>query len=436
MAGRQAMKKIRRLLLRGGTVVDPVAGRNRRVDVLIMNGRVLKVEKDLRVRGVREVDCRGKHIAPGFIDMHCHLREPGGEDAETIETGTRAALAGGFTRVCPMPNTDPPVDSEAMVRFQLRRAEAAGYARVHPVGCCTSGRAGQELAEIGAMHAAGAVAVSDDGDWIADALVMRRVLEYCKAFDLPVISHCEMAGLDHGVMNEGLVSTRLGLEGRPVAGEAAAAARDMLLAGTVGGRVHIAHVSGADTVDLVRWAKRHGVQVTAEACPHHFALTETEVSGYDTRFKVNPPLRTEADRRAVIRGLVDGTIDVIATDHAPHTKGDKEVEFDRAPAGMIGFETAFSIGYEQLVRAKKLGLPQYVAKLTTMPARILGLPAPRIEPGAEAELVLLDLRKKWVYGPDRIVSHSQNSGFLGRTLQGRILGGILPGGRMWLEPGV
>ena len=429
------MTRISRLLLRNGSVIHPGKGVVRRQDVLIENGHITRLGKNLRPRAVETYDCRGKYIAPGFIDMHCHLREPGNEDAETISSGTRAALAGGFTRVCPMPNTLPPVDTEAAVRFQTQKAKRAGFARVFPVGCATRGRQGKDLAEIGSMHSAGAVAFSDDGNWVEDAAVMRRVLEYCKAFDVPVISHCEMARLAEGVANEGLLSTRLGLRGKPWPGEAAAAARDVMLAEFLGARLHVAHVSCAATVDVIRWAKRRKVQVTAEACPHHFSLTDESLAGYDSRFKVNPPLRTETDRKAVLDGLADGTIDCIATDHAPHTKSDKEVEFDRAPAGMTGFETAFSLGYEHLVLAKRMRLPQYVARLTVMPARILGLDEPAIEKGLPSELVLLDVKQEWVFEEENVRSRSSNSPFIGRKMRGRVLGGVLPGGRMWLEPG-
>lgn len=428
------MKKHNRLLLKGGTVVDPFRNRLRRVDVLVEDGTVSRVARAIAARGVETIDCRGKHIAPGFLDLHCHLREPGSEDAETIVSGTRAALAGGFTRVCAMPNTDPPVDTEAAVRYQLEKSWRAGNALVLPVGCCTRGRQGLELAEIGSMHAAGAVAVTDDGAWIADARVMRRVLEYCKAFDLPVLSHCELAGLDEGSANEGPVATRLGLATRPGAGEAAAACRDMLLAELTGSRLHICHVSSARTVELVRWARKRGAPVTAEACPHHFTLTDAALEGYDSNFKVNPPLRSEADRQAVLEGLADGTLDCIATDHAPHTRGSKEVEFDAAPAGMTGLETAFSLAYEQLVLSELVSLPRLVALLSIEPARVLGIEPARIEPGADAELVILDLKARWTYSADEVKSKSHNSPFLGRELCGRVTGGVLPGGRMWLEP--
>jgi dihydroorotase len=415
-----------RVVLSGGTVIDPRARTVRRADMLIADGRIQKVEGSIQEAGGAEViDCKGKHIAPGFTDMHCHLREPGREDEETIASGTAAALAGGFTRVCPMPNTDPAIDTEAQVRFEIRRAEDANCARVHPVGCCTKGRQGRELAEIGAMVSAGAVAFSDDGSAIADAQVMRRALEYCKAFDVPVISHCEVKELVEGIANEGRVSTRLGLKAMPDVAESAQAARDILLAEFTGARLHIAHVSAKATVDLIRWAKERGVQVTAETCPHYFTLTEDALAGFDANFKVNPPLRTEADRQAVVAGLADGTIDAIATDHAPHLRGEKEAEFDAAPPGIIGFETAFSLGYEQLVLTKALSLTDYICRLTTAPRRILNLPAASIAAGSEAELVVIDLKAEWMYAPDRALSLSRNSPFLGRTMRGRVLAALL-----------
>ena len=415
-----------RVLLQGGTVIDPQARTARRADVLVAGGRIEKVEAGIPAAdGTEVIDCRGKYVVPGFADIHCHLREPGREDEETIASGTRAALAGGFTRVCPMPNTDPAIDTEAQVRFEIRRAAEAGFARVHPVGCCTKDRQGKELAEIGAMVAAGAVAFSDDGSPVSDAQVMRRVLEYCKAFDVPVISHCEVKELVEGVANEGRVSTKLGLKSAPDVAESAQAARDVLLAEFTGSRLHIAHVSAKATVDVIRWAKERGVQVTAETCPHYFTLTEDALTDFDTNFKVNPPLRTEDDRQAVIAGLADGTIDTIATDHAPHLKGEKEAEFDAAPPGIIGFETAFSLGYQQLVLAKALSLTDYIARLTVVPRRILNLPPVAISAGSEAELVVLDLKAEWTYAPDRVVSLSRNSPFLGRAMRGRVSAALL-----------
>jgi dihydroorotase len=417
---------LERVLLQGGIVIDPQKASMRRADVLVVGGRIERVEVSIPAGdGTEVLDCRGKHIAPGFVDMHCHLREPGREDEETIASGTAAALAGGFTRVCPMPNTEPAVDSEAQVRFEIRRAADAGFARVHPVGCCTKGRQGKELAEIGTMVAAGAVAFSDDGSPIADAQVMRRVLEYCKAFDVPVVSHCELKELVDGVANEGRISTKLGLKSGPDVAESAQAARDVLLAEFTRARLHIAHVSARATVDVIRWAKARGVQVTAETCPHYFTLTEDALADFDANYKVNPPLRAEADRRAVIAGLADGTIDVIATDHAPHLKGEKDAEFDAAPSGIIGFETAFSLGYERLVLGKALSLAGYIARLTVAPRRILNLPPAAVAAGSEAELVVLDLKAEWKYTADRVLSLSRNSPFLGRTMRGRVIASLL-----------
>jgi dihydroorotase len=409
-----------RVLLRGGVVIDPQKQTTRRADVLVVGGRIEKVETGIPAAGAEVVDCRGKHIAPGFVDMHCHLREPGREDEETIASGAAAALAGGFTRICPMPNTEPAIDNEAQVRFEIRRAAEAGLVRVHPVGACTKGRQGKELAEIGAMVEAGAVAFSDDGSPIADAQVMRRALEYAKAFDVPVIAHCEVRELVEGVANEGRAATKLGLKSGPDVAESAQAARDVLLAEFTQARLHIAHVSAKSTVDVIRWAKERGIPVTAETCPHYFTLTEDALAGFDANFKVNPPLRSEVDRRAVIAGLADGTIDAIATDHAPHLKGEKDAEFDAAPPGMIGFETAFSLGYEQLVMGRVLSLPDYVARLTVVPRRILNLPPASVAAGSEAELAVLDLDAEWEYTAERVLSLSHNSPFVGRTLRGAV----------------
>jgi dihydroorotase len=394
--------------------------------VLVVGGRIEKVEATIpATEGAEVLDCRGKHIAPGFADMHCHLREPGREDEETIASGAVAALAGGFTRICPMPNTEPAIDTEVQVRFEIRRAAEAGFARVHPVGCCTKGRQGKELAEIGSMVEAGAVAFSDDGSPVSDAQVMRRALEYCKAFDVPVISHCEVRELVEGVANEGRVSTKLGLKSGPDVAESAQAARDVLLAEFTRARLHIAHVSAKATVDVIRWAKARGVQVTAETCPHYFTLTEDALADFDTNCKVNPPLRAEADRQAVIAGLADGTIDAIATDHAPHLKGEKDAEFDAAPPGIIGFETAFSLGHEQLVLSKAMSLASYVAKLTSAPRRILNLPPAAVAADFEAELVVLDLKAEWKFTADRVLSLSRNSPFLGRTMRGRVAAALV-----------
>ena len=414
-----------KLLLSGGNVVDPWRRTVKRADVLIEDGKVAAVGLKLRAAGAEKLDCSGKHISPGFIDMHCHLREPGREDEETIATGTQSALAGGFTRICPMPNTEPPVDTETQVRCQVRGGEDAGFARVHPIGACTKGRQGKELAEIGTMVAAGAVGFSDDGAPVSDPMVMRRVLEYCKTFDVPVISHCEVKELVEGLANEGPVSTRLGLKASPDTAEAAQAARDVMLAELTGSRLHIAHVSARATVDVIRWAKSRKAPITAETCPHYFTLTDETLATFDANYRVNPPLRAEADRLARVDALADGTIDAIATDHAPHLRGEKDAEWDSAPPGMIGFETAFSLGYEHLVLSRKMGLADFVARMTEAPARILKLPAGPIEPGREADLVVLDLKETWTCSSELIISRSQNSPFLGRTLTGRVKAAVI-----------
>ena len=361
----------------------------------------------------------------GFVDLHCHLREPGREDEETIRSGTLSALAGGFTRVCCMPNTEPAIDNENIVRAIVNESERWQQARVLPIGAATKGRLGAELAEFGAMKDAGAIAVSDDGSPIAGAETMRRVLEYAKTFDLPVIDHCEEKSMTRdGVMNEGAVSARLGLPGMPACAEEMMVARDILLARYTSGRLHIAHVSTRGSVEIIRRAKAQGIPVTCETCPHYFTLTDERVAGYDPNFKMNPPLRTEADRVAIKEGVRDGTIDAIATDHAPHLASEKEVEFSRAPFGIIGFETAFSLGIEELVKPGFLTLAEYLAKLSAAPAQILGLPC-RLAEGEAADLVVFDPALEWHYTAEGTYSKSRNSPFIGRRLVGKILHAIV-----------
>lgn len=413
-----------RVIFASGRVIDPVAGTARRLDVLVEDGRIAGIGPRLGpLPGAERIDCRNCFVAPGFIDLHCHLREPGHEEAETIASGARAALMSGFTQVCAMPNTEPPIDSEALVRFVSRRSEEAGFARVLPVGCCTRGRQGRELAELGAMRAAGAVAFSDDGTWVEDAGLMRRVLEYAKTFDAVVMSHCELPALAAGTANEGTAATRLGLRGSPWPAEAAAAARDVMLAELTGSRLHICHVSCAATVDVIRWARARGTAVTAETCPHYLMLTDSALETFDSNLRVNPPLRTEADRRALLAAVADGTIDCLATDHAPHPAEAKMVEFDNAASGIIGLETAFSLFYEALVLKKHTTLPGLIARLSTVPARILGLAAPAVVEGAEANLAVIDPEATWVF--DRVLSNSGNSPFLGRTMYGRVRAAML-----------
>jgi dihydroorotase len=410
-----------RLLLKGGRVVDPAQGLDATLDVMISEGTIEEVGPRVQARGAQVLEVKGLVVCPGFIDIHTHLREPGREDKETIATGTRAAAAGGFTAVCAMPNTDPVNDTAGITRAIVERARAEGAVRVYPIGAITRGQQGEELAEYGDLKEAGCVAFSDDGRPVASARVMRRALEYAKAFDLAIIDHCEEPTLaERACMNEGPVSTLLGLRGQPAAGEAIMVERDVLLAELVGGRVHIAHLSAAASVDAVRRGKSRGVRVTAEVTPHHLFLTDDAVreTGYDTNTKMNPPLRSEADREAVLLGLRDGTIDCIATDHAPHTVDDKKVEYDHAANGVVGLETAVALCLDRLVGAGLLELPYLVALLSANPARVLGLPGGTLAPGSPADLTLLDLAKKRQVDATRFESRSRNTPFGGWILKG------------------
>ena len=426
-----------RLLLKGGRVVDPAQGIDATLDVLIADEAIEEVGPRLQPRGAQLVDVKGLVVCPGFIDLHTHLREPGREDKETIASGTRAAAAGGYTAVCAMPNTDPVNDHAGVTRAILEKARAEGVARVWPIGAITRGQRGEELAEMGELKEAGCVAVSDDGRPVASARMMRRALEYAKAFDLVVIDHCEEPTLaDRACMNEGPVSTLLGLRGQPAAGEAIMVERDVLLAELTGGRVHIAHLSAAASVDSVRRGKARGVGVTAEVTPHHLFLTDEAVreSGYDTNTKMNPPLRSETDRLAVIAGLQDGTIDCIATDHAPHTVDDKRVEYDQAANGILGLETAVALCLDRLVGAGLVDLPQLVALLSANPARVLGLPGGTLAPGSPADLTVLDLAKKRQVDPGRFESRSRNTPFAGWILKGWPVMTIVAGRVAWKDP--
>jgi dihydroorotase len=410
-----------RLLVKGGRVVCPAQGIDASLDVLLADGRVEKLGKRVPARGAEVLDAKGLVVCPGFIDIHTHLREPGREDKETIATGTRAAAAGGFTAVCAMPNTSPVNDSAGITRAILEKAKAEGAVRVYPIGAITRGQQGEELAELGDLREAGCVAVSDDGKPVASARVMRRALEYARTFGLVVIDHCEEPTLaEKACMNEGPVATLLGLRGAPAAGEAIMVERNVLLAELTGGRVHIAHLSAAASVDAVRRGKARGVKVTAEVTPHHLFLTDEAVreTGYDTNTKMNPPLRSEADRAAVVAGLRDGTIDCIATDHAPHTVDDKQVEYDQAAFGVVGLETAVPLCLDRLVHAGLVDLRQLVALFSTNPARVLGLPGGTLAPGSPADLTLLDLAKRRTVDPARFLSLSRNTPFGGLALRG------------------
>lgn len=411
-----------RLLLRGGRVLDPGQGLDAVQDLLLEDGRVARSGARLPARGAQVVDASGLLVAPGFIDVHVHLREPGREDKETIASGTAAAAAGGFSAVCAMPNTEPVNDSAGVTRAILEKARAQGSGvRVHPIGCITRGSRGEELAEYGDLKDAGCVAVSDDGRPVASARVMRRALEYARGFGLPVIDHCEDPGLsEKACMNEGPVSTLLGLRGAPWASEAIVVERDVLLAELTGGHVHVAHISTAAAVDAVRRGKARGVRVSAEATPHHLLLSDALVkqSDYDTDTKMNPPLRSERDRQAVLEGLRDGTIDCVATDHAPHTVDDKRVPYDEAAFGVVGLETAVPLLLDRLVGSGLLPLERLVAAFSSGAARALGLPGGTLAEGAPADVTVLDLRRRRTVDPARFRSKGRNTPFAGWTLAG------------------
>ncbi len=420
------------ILIKGGTVVDPgrVHGPS---DVLIENGKIAAVGPKLKAPvDAKVLDATGKVVLPGFIDLHVHFREPGFEYKETIQSGTAAAVAGGFTTVCCMPNTNPVNDNQSITEFILDKARAAGNANVLPIGAITKGSEGKELAEIGDLHRAGCVAISDDGLPVTNSLVMRRAMEYAIAFDVPVVDHCEDLHLSEGgCMNEGLVSTQLGLPGMPAAAEDIMVARNLSLAELTGARLHLAHLSTAGSVRMVREAKARGIRVTAEACPHHFMLTEEACCGYNTHAKMNPPLRTGADVQAIKEGLRDGTIDVIATDHAPHAMQEKQQEFAAAPNGIVGLETAWPLTLT-LVEEGLLSLEVAVAKLTTEPARAFSLKKGTLAPGADADVAIADLQESWEVDPARFRSKSRNTPFAGWKVKGRVTT-TLVGGRIVYE---
>jgi len=420
----------RSLMLRNGRLIDPANGIDGSADLLIEAGRVASIFRGKQKRVVppdcQILDLSGFWVVPGLIDMHVHLREPGQEYKEDIASGTRAAAAGGFTAVACMPNTSPVNDCRA-VTVQILAAAAAASARVYPVGCISKGSKGEALAEFGELRAAGAVAVSDDGQPVVNSQLFRRALEYAGNYHLPVISHAEELSLSRGgAMNEGEMSIRLGLRGIPTAAESVAVYRDLALAGFVNRPVHIAHVSTGEAVDLIRRAKALGQQVTAETAPHYFTLTEKAVGQYDTNAKMNPPLRSEVDRQAVLVGLADGTIDVIATDHAPHSILEKELEFDRAANGIIGLQTALPLALE-LVRQKVITPARLVELLAVNPARILGVGGGSLEPGVPADITVIDPEKSFDFSAESVLSKSRNSPFLGQRLTGKAVLTILAG---------
>jgi dihydroorotase len=434
---RHNLEKVLMLLIKSGRVIDPASGADAVLDVLIDGDRISRTGAKLSVSEKKSspaevIDASGCIIAPGFIDLHCHLREPGQEISETIETGTRAAARGGFTAVCAMPNTQPVNDNAAVTRSIVDRAARSASVRVWPVGAASLGSRGEALAEIGAMRDAGIVAVSDDGKPIANARLLRQVMEYCAGLNLPVMEHCEDASLfTGGVMREGPRSVRLGLRGIPAESESICAGRDVEMAGLTGARLHIAHLSARRTLDHVRAAKRLGLPVTCEVTPHHFTLTDEDVS-YDTRFKMNPPLGSRDDREALLAGLADGAVDAIATDHAPHHPASKDVEFDRAPFGVTGFETALALAIDELFHTARLSLTHLVELFTTGPARVLGLQDNRrIAEGGIADLTLFSLDSPWTFRAAESASRSRNSPFDGRQFRGAPIATIVAGRVVW-----
>lgn len=420
------------ILIKGGRVIDP--GRFvGMADVLIDGGKITAVAPQLSApAGSRTIQAEGKLVVPGFVDLHVHFREPGFEYKETIQSGSAAAVAGGFTTVCCMPNTSPVNDNQAVTEFILERARLAGLANVLPIGAITKGSEGKELAEIGDLRRSGCVAISDDGKPVMNSLVMRRAMEYASAFDLTVVDHCEDLHLaEGGCMNEGLISTELGLPGIPAAAEDVMVARNLSLSELTGARLHLAHISTAGSARMVREAKARGIRVTAEACPHHFTLTEELVRGYNTHAKMNPPLRTWTDVQAIKEGLRDGTIDVIATDHAPHATQEKQQDFTEAPFGIVGLETALSLTLG-LVEEGVLSLEQAVQKLTSAPAAAFGLKKGTLGVGGDADVVIVDQHEQWEVDPAKFRSKSRNTPFVGWKVKGLVQTTIV-GGRVVFE---
>ena len=420
-----------KLLIKNGRIIDPANRINRVSDILIEKDKISKAGSNLKEKGAEVIDAKGMIVAPGLFDMHTHLRQPGREDAEDLVSGSKAAAKGGFTSITAMPNTSPACDNRGIVEYVMSEARRSAVVNIFAAGAITKEQKGEDLAEIADMKDAGAVAITDDGTSVKNAQIMRKALEYSSMFDVPMICHCEDKDLSQkGVMNEGLVSTLLGLKGMPNISESSIVARDIALAAFTKARVHIAHVSTRESVELIRQAKKEGVNVTAETCPHYFTLTDEATKTFNTSTKMNPPLRAQKDKKAVIEGLKDDTIDIIATDHAPHTEADKDVEFDIAPFGTIGLETALSLAINELVDNKTLTWDRLIKKMSFLPSEILKLPNKgRLSAGADADIVIIDPDKRWVFSKESIASKSKNSPFIGRKFKGAAIVTIC-GGRI------
>jgi dihydroorotase len=422
-----------KLLIKNGRVMDPATNFDSVTDVLLADGRIAAIGANLQDSAAQQFDATGMVVAPGFIDMHVHLRDPGFEHAETIETGSRAAAAGGFTSVCCMPNTSPVNDSATVTSYIVERARQKAIVNVFPIGAITKGSAGEELAAIGSMKAAGVVAISDDGRPVMNARVMRRAMETASAFDLPLINHCEDLHLSAGGdMHEGLESVRLGLRGIPSCSEDVMVARDILLAEVTGARYHVAHISARNSVSMVAFAKARGLKVTCESTPHHFAIADSDMLPYDSNFKMKPPLRSKHDVQAIVDGIVSGAIDVLATDHAPHTGSEKMQEFEKCPFGITGLETAIGLTTDELLHTGKISLMKMIALYTTGPAGVLNLAdRGKLRVGEHADITILDPERVWAYDVNRSMSKSRNSPFDGRRFRGGPVATIVSGSIVW-----
>ncbi len=418
------------ILIQNGTILDPSQKLERKGDLLVRNGKVAASGNNLG-KADQVIDARGCFVTPGLIDIHVHFREPGDEEEETIASGAASAVAGGFTSVCCMPNTKPALDNEAQIEFVFQESERVGLANVYPIGAITKSRAGKELAEIGSMHRRGAVAFSDDGVGVADASVMRKALQYSKMFDTVLMQHCEEPTLSGGPMHAGLMSTTLGMPGVAAEAEQLMIARDLLLNRTIGCRYHVQHISTAWSVELVRRAKRDGQAVTCEVAPHHLLLTDESCRGYDTNFKMNPPLRSAADVAACIEGVKDGTIDCLATDHAPHLAEEKELEFQNAPFGIIGLECALPLYVKALIEPGHIDWMRLIELMTSASAAIVKLNKGTLREGADADVTIIDPQRRWTIDAEQFASKSRNCPFNGREVTGRPIATIVGGAVKW-----